>query len=340
MKWLNIFALTAVVVASALVAVHNLDFGQPRQLLNVSYAPTGDLYREINERFASDYAKKNGTRLAIKQSHGGSARQAKAVIDGLDADVVTFALPSDVEALRKQGLIASGWQGRLPNNSQPYTSTIIFVVRKGNPKAIKDWPDLVAPGVELVTPNPKTSGNGRLSLLAAWGSVIYRGGSEDQARDYTRRLYEHVSILGASATDATASFAYEKIGDVHLTWENEALREVEASKDELEIVRPPVSIRAEPSVAWVDANVARHNTASIAKAYLEFLFTDEAQAIVAARGYRPFKAAILNKHKDRLASLDLFPISVVARDWDDAQGKFFADNGIFDLIYKPRARGL
>jgi sulfate transport system substrate-binding protein len=336
-KWLNTFALVAVAIAIALVAIHNFDFNTSRELLNVSYAPTGDLYNAINHQFSAEYAKQNGTSLTIKQSHGGSSRQAKAVVNGLEADVVTLALPSDVDSLRKQGLLPDGWAQRLPNNSQPYTSTIVFVVRKGNPKAIKDWPDLISPGIEVVTPNPKTSGNGKLSLLAAWGSIIYRGGTEDQARDYIKELYRHVSVLGASATDATATFAYDKVGDAHLTWENEALREVEESKGELEIVYPPVSIRAEPSVAWIDANVARHKTEAYAKAYLEFLFTDEAQETIAEHGYRPFNAGILNKHLDRLPNLDLFPITLIAKDWDDAQTKFFADNAIFDVIYKPKA---
>jgi sulfate/thiosulfate transport system substrate-binding protein len=336
-KWLNLFALFAAVIAIALVTLHNLDFNQSHELLNVSYAPTGDLYKAINQQFAAEYAKQNGIRLTIKQSHGGSSRQAKAVISGLKADVVTLALPSDVESLHKQGLIADGWTQRLPNNSQPYTSTIVFVVRKGNPKAIKDWPDLISPGVEVVTPNPKTSGNGKLSLLAAWGSVIHNGGTEEQARDYIKQLYQHVSILGTSATDSKATFAYDKIGDVHLTWESEALGEVADAKGELEIVYPPVSIRAEPSVAWVDANVALHKTEAYAKAYLQFLFTDDGQKIIAEQGYRPINDAILNQHLDTLPKLDLFPITLIAKDWDDAQAKFFADNAIFDVIYKPKA---
>jgi sulfate transport system substrate-binding protein len=335
-KWLNLFALTAVAVTAALVTVHNLNFHQAKELLNVSYAPTGELYRALNPQFAAAYGKETGTRLTIRQSQGGSSRQAKAVIDGLAADVVTLALPSDVDTLRKRGLIPEGWQERLPNHSQPYTSTIVFVVRKGNPKGIKDWPDLIAPGVEVITPNPKTSGNGKLSLLAAWGSVLQRGGSETQARDYVRELYQHVAILGASATDSSTTFAYDKQGDVHLTWENEALQEVAETKGELELVYPPVSIRAEPSVAWVDANVTRHGTEAYAKAYLQYLFTDAAQETLAEQGYRPFNPAILNRHADRLPPLELFPITLLARDWDDAQTKFFADNAIFDLIYKPK----
>jgi sulfate transport system substrate-binding protein len=328
-KWLNTFALAASAVAVLLVAVHNSRGRPARELLNVSYAPTGDLYQQINQQFAAEYARQTGGSLVLKVSNGGSSRQAQAVISGLEADVVTLALPSDVDALRKQGLIPDGWAQRLPNNSQPYTSTIVFVVRHGNPKGIKDWPDLIAPGVEVITPNPKTSGNGKLSLLAAWGSVLARGQGDDQARDYVKQLYQHVLILGASATDSTATFAYDMLGDVHLTWENEG---------ELEIIYPPVSIRAEPSVAWVDTNVVRHQTQDAAKAYLEFLFTDAAQEILAQQGYRPFKRSILNRHSDRLPPLELFPITLIARSWDDAQARFFADNGVFDVIYKPKAR--
>jgi sulfate/thiosulfate-binding protein len=333
-KWLNTFALVAAGVAVTLVALHNLDFNSSHELLNASYAPTGDLYKDIDRQFVADYAKQNGLALTIKQSHGGSSRQAKAVINGLDADVVTLALPSDVDSLRKQGLISEGWQQRLPNNSQPYTSTIVFVVRKGNPKAIKDWPDLVSPGVEIVTPNPKTSGNGKLSLLAAWGSVLYRGGTEDQAREYIRQLYEHVSVLGTSATDSTASFAYDKIGDVHLTWENEAIREAAESKGSLEIVYPPVSILAEPYVAWVDMNVQRHGSLEDARQYLEFLFSDAAQEIVAEMGYRPYQQPVAHNAGPRLPPIVLFPISAIARDWDDAQEKFFAEGGLIEGALK------
>jgi len=258
------------------------------------------------------------------------------VIEGAPADVVTLALFSDVDALRKHGLIADGWARRLPNNSQPYTSTIVFVVRKGNPKSIKDWPDLIRPGVAVITPNPKTSGNGKLSALAAWGSVTYRGGTDAQALDYLRQLYQHVVALDTGARDATNTFTQEKLGDVHLTWENEALLEAAEYKGDVEIVYPPVSIRAEPSVAWVDANVARRKTTDYAKAYLEFLYTDRAQETIARHGYRPINAEILKKHADQLPQIDLFPVTILARGWDEAQQKFFAENGIFDVIHPPR----
>jgi sulfate transport system substrate-binding protein len=256
----------------------------------------------------------------------------------MPADVVTLALSSDVDALRKQGLIAEDWARRLPNNSQPYTSTIVFVVRKGNPKSIKDWPDLVHAGVSVITPNPKTSGNGKLSVLAAWGSVIYRGGSDAQALEFLKQLYQHVPVLDSGARDATNTFTQEKLGDVHLTWENEALLETAEYKGELEIGYPPVSIRAEPSVAWVDANVARRKTEAYAKAYLEFLFTDQAQEAIALHGYRPINLEILKKHADRLPQIDLFSIAILAKDWDEAQQKFFADNGIFDVIHPSKAK--
>jgi sulfate/thiosulfate transport system substrate-binding protein len=225
----------------------------------------------------------------------------------------------------------------LPHDSTPYFSTIVFVVRKGNPKNIKDWPDLIGPDVSVITPNPKTSGNGKLSLLAAWESVICRGGSEQEARDFLSALFKHVSTLGTGSRDATATFSEEKEGDVHLTWENEALRETEESQGELEIVYPPVSIRAEPKVAWVDANVSRRKTEVYARAYLDFLYTDQAQETMARYGYRPLNPKILGRYAERFPKIELFPVTAIAKDWDEAQTKFFAENGIFDAIYKPTA---
>ena len=252
--------------------------------------------------------------------------------------MVSLALISDIDTLRKRGLIAANWQQRLPNNSVPYTSTIVFVVRKGNPKAIHDWPDLINRDVAVVTPNPRTSGNGQLSVLAAWGSVTTRGGSQDQAAAYVRALLQHVAVSDAGARGASTSFAAQKIGDVQLTWENEAQREVAANKDELQLVYPPVSILAEPAVAWVDANVTDPKTASYAKAYLNYLFTDAAQELIGQCGYRPFKPGILAKYADRLPTLSLFPVTAIANDWSDARQKFFGDNGILDtLLAPPRA---
>jgi sulfate transport system substrate-binding protein len=337
-KWFNAIAIIAVVLALLLLWLGNRESGKETALLNVSYAPTEELFTDLDQQFVVKYEKQYGKKLRINQSHGGSSRQARAVVGGLDADVVTLALPSDVDVLSQHNFIPRDWAQRLPNNSQPYTSTIVFVVRKGNPKAIRDWPDLIRPGIAIITPNPRTSGNGKLSLLAAWGSVIYRGGSPDQARDFITQLYQHVPLLGTGATDSTATFAYDKVGDVHLTWENEALRETQDLKGELEIIYPSVSIRAEPSVAWVDVNVARHQTADYAKAYLEFLFTEPAQETLAKYGYRPINPEILKRHVDRLPPIQLFSITLIARDWADAQAIFFADNALFDAIYKSASQ--
>jgi sulfate transport system substrate-binding protein len=335
-RWTNVAAVAAIIVAAVLITVKNIDASVTRQLLNVSYDPTRELYQSLNEQFVTTYEKATGTPLHITQSHGGSSRQGRSVIAGEQvADVVTLGLYSDIDALRKRGLIAEGWSKRLPHNSQPYFSTIVFVVRKGNPRQIHDWPDLLAPGVSIITPDPKTSGNGRLSALAAWGAALRRGASEAEARAYLKRFYEHVAVLDAGARGSATTFAVENIGDVHLTWENEALREVDTSKGELAIVYPPVSILAEPFVAWVDANVASDGNLAVAKAYLEFLFTDAAQETVAKLGYRPVNAEILRKYENRLPTLDLFPVTLLARDWEDAQQKFFAENGIIDTVYRP-----
>ncbi len=255
------------------------------------------------------------------------------MIDGLDADVVTLAMFSDTNAIAKAGLIEKGWQDRLPNSSLPYSSTIVFVVRKGNPRHIKDWPDLVQPDVQVITPSPKTSGNGKLSFLAAWGSVILRGGSESDASRFVAQLYGHVPVLDSGARAATTTFAQKQIGDVHLTWENEAYFEVKESGDQLEIVYPPVSIRAEPRVAVVDANVDRKGTREAAEAYLQFLYTPEGQEIIAQHYYRPFDADVLAQHADAFRPIELFAIQKIADSWDDADNRFFADGAVFDQIY-------
>jgi len=335
---LNGFALVLVVVAAGLVGFRNLAWDKSSKLLNVSYDPTREVYEEINAGFIADYLKATGNRISIDQSHGGSSRQAAAVAAGLAADVVTLALPSDIQSLSNRGLIAEDWRTRFPHDSQPYYSTVVFVVRKTNPRHIKDWPDLIAPGVSIVTPDPRTSGNGKLSLLAAWGSVIHAGGSEAQARDFVRKLYRNVEVLGQGARDASTSFALKGDGDVQLTWENEAIREADESKGELEIVYPTVSIRAEPSVTWVDANVEKHQSAATAKAYLAWLFADRAQEIFARYGYRPINEKILRQNQRHLPPIDLFPITLVAKDWDDAQANFFGDNGIYDVIRPEKAR--
>ncbi|XGV97704.1 MAG: sulfate ABC transporter substrate-binding protein [Leptolyngbya sp. BL-A-14] len=338
-SWVNVAAVSAVFLSLTLVVVKNVEGNTSHHLLNVSYDPTRELYLNLNEQFLAKYKQETGKSLEIKQSHAGSSHQSRSVIDGSEpADVVTLGLFSDVDALRKQGLLAENWTQRLPHDSQPYSSTIIFVVRKGNPKAIRDWSDLIRPGVEIVTPDPKNSGNGKLSALAAWGSVIKRGGSETEAMAFLKSFYEHILVLDAGARASAINFAVEKIGDVHLTWENEAIREVAESKGDLEIVYPPVSILAQPYVAWVDANVARHKTEAEAKAYLQFLFTDQAQETIAKLGYRPINPDILQKYSAQFPQLDLFPITLIAKDWDDAKQKFFGDNGIIDRVYKPKAK--
>ena len=321
--------LTAFLVITWLGTAHAVE------LLNVSYDPTRELWRQLNERFIAAYAKSAGVQLTIKQSHGGSSAQARAVIDGLEADVVTLALEPDTDAIRKAGLIADGWQKQLPNGSVPYTSTIVFVVRKGNPKGIKDWPDLVKPGIQIITPSPKTSGNGKLSFLAAWGSVVSRGGSEADALEYVTKLYKQVPVLDSGARGSTTTFAQKKLGDVHLTWENEARLEVQEAGGELEIVNPPTSILATPPVAVVDANAKRHGTEAAAKAYLEYLYTDDGQEIIAKNFYRPVKPEVLARHKADFPDVKLFPVTTVAKDWNDAFAKFFGEGKVFDSIYKP-----
>jgi sulfate/thiosulfate-binding protein len=336
--WKNLLAIGAVAAAILLVVAKNIGAQDAaRAFLNVSYDPTRELYADLDPRFAAAYEKQAGAKITIQQSHGGSSRQARAVIDGLPADVVTLALYSDIDALRKRGLLAEGWSKRLPNDSVPYTSTVVFVVRKGNPSGIKDWVDLVRDRIAVVTPSPKTSGNGKLSFLAAWGAVLHAGGDEQAARAYVQRLYEHVVVLDSGARGATTTFAQEKVGDVQITWENEALLEVDEYKGELEIVYPSVSILAEPCVAWVDANVQRKGTLAEARAYLEYLYTDEAQEIIAQHGFRPIRQDVLKRHANRFPAIDLFPIQAVARDWEDAQQKFFADDGVFDDV-RPRSR--
>ena len=306
------------------------------ELLNVSYDPTRELWRDINASFVPDYEKKTGTTVEIKQSHGGSGTQARAVIDGLDADVVTLAMWPDTDAIRKAGQIEAGWEKRLPNDSLPYTSTAVFVVRKGNPKGIKDWPDLVKPGVEIVTPNPKTSGNGKVSFLAAWGSVTQRGGSDADALAFVKQLYEHVPVLDLGARGSTTTFVQKKIGDVHITWENEAHLETQEAGGEVEIVYPPISFLAEPKVAWVDANVKRKHTEAAAKAYLEYLYTPEGQTIIAKNFYRPIDPAVRAKYAAEFPDLKLFPVTAVAKSWDDAYDRFFNEGKLFDSFYNAK----
>ena len=305
-------------------------------LLNVSYDPTRELWKEINSAFVAAQSKEFGKTITIKQSHGGSGSQARSVIDGLEADVVSLALWSDTDQLRKKGLIKEGWEDRFPNRSLPYTSTIVFVVRKGNPKGIKDWPDLVKPNIEIITPSPKTSGNGKLAFLAAWGSVILSGGTEDQAKEFVTQIYQRTPTLEAGARGATTTFAQKGQGDVHLTWENEAHLEVQESKGSLEIIYPSRSFLAEPHVAVVDENAKKKGTSEVAEAYLKFLYTPEGQEIIAKHFYRPTNAEVLARHSQQFPEIKLFSISEISKGWDDAQARFFAEGALFDTIYQSK----
>jgi sulfate transport system substrate-binding protein len=334
-KWLIAFPALAFLGLGVWWAAARTPAAPGTELLNASYDPTRELWHDLNDQFLADYEKHTGKKLTVKQSHGGSGSQARAVIDGLDADVATLALWSDTDAIRKKGLIKDGWEERLPNRSLPYYSTIVFVVRQGNPKGVKDWPDLVRGDVRVITPDPKMSGNGRLSFLAAWGSVLQRGGSEDEARAYVAELYHRVPVLDSAARGATVTFAQKEIGDVHLTWENEAYLEVGEAGGKLQVVYPSSSIRAEPYVAVVDANVDRKGTRAAAEAYLSFLYTEEAQETIARHHYRPIDENVLKRHEQRLPKIDLFPVTSLAVGWDNAQSKFFSEGGVYDQINTP-----
>jgi sulfate transport system substrate-binding protein len=307
------------------------------ELLNVSYDPTRELYQDVNAAFASQWKDNTGQEVVIKQSHGGSGKQARSVIDGLDADVVTLALAYDIDAIAQAGLIDKAWEKRLPKNSTPYTSTIVFLVRKGNPKGIKDWDDLAKPGVSVITPNPKTSGGARWNYLAAWGFALKRpGGDAAKAREFVASLYKNVPVLDSGARGSTTTFVQRKIGDVLLAWENEAYLAInELGKDQLEIVTPPVSILAEPPVAVVDKVALRHGTAEIAKAYLDFLYSEAGQEIAAKHYYRPRSAAAASKSPVKLPDVALFTIQDLFGGWAEAQKEHFAEGGIFDQIYQP-----
>lgn len=310
---------------------------KPVTLLNVSYDPTRELYQEVNAAFSAFWKAKTGQEVTIRQSHGGSGKQARAVIDGLQADVVTLALAYDIDAIADRGLLAKDWQRRLPNNSTPYTSTIVFLVRKGNPKRIKDWDDLVRPGVSVITPNPKTSGGARWNYLGAWGYALRREHGDDaKAREFVAALYRHVPVLDAGARGSTTTFVERGIGDVLIAWENEALLAArELGPDKFEIVVPSVSILAEPPVALVDKVVDRRGTRAVAQAYLEFLYTEQAQEIAGKHFYRPRSAAALAKYASQFPRLDLFTVDQVFGGWRKAQATHFADGGVFDQIYQP-----
>ena len=307
------------------------------ELLNVSYDPTRELYTEYNEAFAKYYQEKTGKSVKVEQSHGGSGKQGRSVIEGVEADVVTLALAYDIDEISKAGLIDANWQSEFKENSTPYTSTIVFLVRKGNPKNIKDWGDLVRDDVKIVTPNPKTSGGARWNYLAAWAWALKQYDNDEvQVKDYVTKLYKNVIALDSGARGATTSFGENGIGDVLLAWENEAyLSLAEDGDDQFEIVTPSISILAEPPVAIVDANVEVRGTEDIAKDYLEYLYSNEGQEIVAKNYYRPRNKEILEKYKDTFADVDLVTIDEIFGGWTKAQATHFADGGVFDQIYVP-----
>lgn len=304
-------------------------------LLNASYDPTRELYKDINAAFAAQWKARTGDDVIINQSHGGSGKQARSVIDGLDADVVTLGLAFDIDEIsRRAQALPQDWQSRLPENSTPYFSTIVFLVRKGNPRAIRDWDDLARPGIKVITPNPKTSGGARWNFLAAWGYGQRKYGSPAAAQDYVSRLFANVPILDSGARGATVNFAERGLGDVLITWENEALLTMkELGADRFEIVTPSVSIRAEPPVAVIDKVVDKRGTRKVAEAYLRFLYTPEAQEIIASNGYRPRDAAVAARHAGNFPNIQLFEIERNFGGWTKAQDRFFSDGGIFDRIY-------
>jgi sulfate transport system substrate-binding protein len=336
MKSLTLF-VRAVVLGAALAAAGTTVAAQT--LLNVSYDPTRELYQDFNAAFARYWKTKTGQTVTIKQSHAGSGGQARAVIDGLEADVVTLALAYDIDAIAQAGLTAADWQKRLSQNSAPYTSTIVFLVRKGNPKGIKDWGDLVRPGVQVITPNPKTSGGARWNYLAAWGYALRQpGGTDAKARQFVSDLLKKVPVLDSGARGATITFVRRQIGDVLLAWENEAYLALEESPGQLEIVSPSVSILAEPPVAVVDKTVDRRGTRPLAEAYLQYLYSPEGQEIAAKRHYRPRDARVAARYAANFATVKLFTIDEVFGGWQKAQKAHFADGAIFDQIYRPGTR--
>ena len=324
-------------LASASLGLAGVAHAADVTLLNVSYDPTRELYQAFNQAFSKHWQAATGDRVTIRQSHGGSAKQARSVIDGLQADVVTLALAPDIDAIAARGALREDWQQQLPLNSAPYTSTIVFLVRKGNPKGIHDWGDLIKPGVEVITPNPKTSGGAPWNYLAAWGYALRQpGGDASKAQDFVARLYKQVPVLDSGARGSTTTFVERGIGDVLLAWENEAFLAIqELGPDKVDIVVPSVSILAEPPVAIVDKVV---DARGVAKAYLDYLYSEEGQEIAARNFYRPTLKAVAERHAGQFPSVNLFTIEEVASNWTDAQKTHFADGGIFDQIYQPGSR--
>jgi sulfate transport system substrate-binding protein len=330
-------AVGLIVMGGASLLTLSSSVSAQTQLLNVSYDPTRELYREINQAFADDWKAKTGETVSLRTSHGGSGAQARTVIDGIDADVVTLGIPSDIDAIAKATKkIPADWRSKLPNNSLPYTSTVVFLVRKGNPKGIKDWDDLVKPGVQVITPNPKTSAGGRWNFLAAWGYSHTKDGSADKAREFVTALYRNVPVLDTGARGSTVTFAQRGLGDVLPAWENEAFLVLdEFGRDKFEIVVPTLSILAEPPVALVEGNVDAKGTRKVAEAFLNFLYTDKAQAIFAKHHYRPIKSeAAKPQDLAALPNLKLFTIESLQGNWDDIQKNNFDSGGLFDQISK------
>lgn len=334
-------ALAAVTVSFAALSPAHAQAPQKQTLLNVSYDPTRELYRAIDDAFVKHYKEKANVDLTIRQSHGGSGRQARSVIDGLEADVVTLALAYDIDAIADRGLLPENWQARLPQNSAPYTSTIVFLVRKGNPKQIKDWDDLVKDGVQVITPNPKTSGGARWNYLAAWAYALDKnGGSEEKARAFVGDLLKHVPVLDTGARGATTTFVERGVGDVLLAWENEAFLALEElGPDKFDIVVPSLSILAEPPVAVVDKVVDKKGTRAAAQAYLEFLYTPAAQEIIAKNYYRPLDKTVAAKYEGKFPKVKLVTIDdKIFGGWRKAQKDHFSDGGTFDQIYQPQKK--
>jgi sulfate/thiosulfate-binding protein len=334
---LHVSVLIALLTLAAAAGRAVAQAPKPVTLLNVSYDPTRELYEDVNQHFAAYWKGKTGQEVTIRQSHGGSGKQARSVIDGLAADVVTLALGYDIDALADNGLVPSEWQKRLPHNSSPYTSTIVFLVRKGNPKKIKDWPDLIRPGITVVTPNPKTSGGARWNYLAAWGYALRQpGGNEAKAKAFVSQLYKNVPVLDAGARGSTTTFAERGIGDVLIAWENEALLAVkELGPGKVELVVPSVSILAEPPVTVVDKIAKKHGTTAVAQAYLQYLYSTEAQEIIAKHFYRPINEAVAAKFASQFPKVQLFTLADIVGDWRKTQTTHFADGGVFDQLYQP-----
>lgn len=308
----------------------------PATLLNVSYDPTRELYKAVNAAFAADWKARTGQQLQINQSHGGSGAQSRSIIDGLPADVATLALAYDIDALADHGLVAKTWQARLPNHSSPYTSTIVFLVKKGNPKHIRDWNDLIQPGVEVITPNPKTSGGARWNFLAAWSWALHVShGNQAAARDYVTKLYQHVPVLDTGARGSTTTFVQRGVGNVLIAWENEAQLSLAEFPGKFEIITPSVSVLAEPPVTVVDKVVDQKHTRQIAEAYLRYLYTPQAQEIIAKNFYRPRDPKVAAKYASAFPKLTLTTVDKDFGGWRKTQATYFADGGVFDQIYKP-----